>query len=79
MLKYDVVFEAYPDGGYTVTVPALPGCISEGDSFEEAKKNIAEAIQLYVEDMIADGEEVPNRSSFIVPVEVNFSKPIATI
>jgi antitoxin HicB len=37
------------DGGYTVTVPSLPGCISEGDTFDEALKNIKEAITLYLE------------------------------
>ena len=41
---YTVVFSVAEEGGYTATVPALPGCISEGDTFEEAKKNIAEAI-----------------------------------
>lgn len=44
ILKYDVIFEEQSEGGYAVTVPALPGCISEGDTFEEAKENIAEAI-----------------------------------
>ena len=50
--EYVAVFE--PDqkvGGYSVTIPALPGCISEGDTFEEALKNINEAAQLYVEVM----------------------------
>jgi len=50
--KYLAVFE--PDkevGGYTVTIPALPGCISEGDSFEEALANIKEAAELYLEIM----------------------------
>lgn len=47
--SYAVVFTPAEEGGYTATVPALPGCISEGDSFEEAKKNIAEAISLYTE------------------------------
>ena len=37
------------DGGFTVTVPALPGCISEGDTREEALTNIREAIELYLE------------------------------
>ena len=46
-------------GGYTVTVPSLPGCISEGDTEAEALANIREAIELYIEDLIADGEEVP--------------------
>jgi antitoxin HicB len=46
-------------GGFTVTVPSLPGCISEGDTEEEALANIKEAIDLFIEDMMADGEEVP--------------------
>ena len=59
ILKYDVLFEEQQDGGFTVTVPSLPGCISEGDTFEEAKENIADAIKLYVEDLAHDGEEIP--------------------
>jgi len=46
-------------GGFTVTVPSLPGCISEGDTEAEVLANIKEAIDLFIEDMIADGEEVP--------------------
>lgn len=46
-------------GGYTVEVPSLPGCISEGDTIEEALANIKEAIELHIESMIAHGEEVP--------------------
>lgn len=48
--NYAAVFE--PDkksGGFTVTIPALPGCISEGETFEEAKRNIEEAASLYLE------------------------------
>ncbi|HET6881637.1 MAG TPA: type II toxin-antitoxin system HicB family antitoxin, partial [Pirellulales bacterium] len=44
-----VVFEASEEGGYTVFVPALPGCISEGDTLEESRENIREAIALYLE------------------------------
>lgn len=46
-------------GGFTAIVPSLPGCNSEGDTFEEAIANIKEAIELYIEDLIEDGEEVP--------------------
>ena len=52
VLQYTAVFE--PDkkvGGYTATIPALPGCISEGDTFEEAVKNIQEAAELYANTM----------------------------
>ncbi len=44
-----VVFEPSDEGGYTVYVPALPGCLSEGDTLEEARQNIREAIELYLE------------------------------
>ena len=44
-----VIFESSDDGGYTVYVPSLPGCISEGDTIEEAMANIREAIELYLE------------------------------
>ncbi len=50
------------EGGYTVTVPALPGCITEGDSLEEALANAKDAIRLYLEDLIANGEPVPLES-----------------
>ena len=51
MYSYTAVFEPAEEGGYTVTIPALAGCISEGDTFEEAKKNIEEAAALYLEVM----------------------------
>ena len=54
-------------GGYTVTVPSLLGCISEGDTIDEAMANIREAIDLFIEDMIADGEEVPDD---VPPIQV---------
>jgi predicted RNase H-like HicB family nuclease len=63
ILEYDVIFEEQPDKGYTVTVPSLPGCISEGDTFELAKENITDAIKLFLEDLNADGEEIPIRNS----------------
>ncbi len=76
ILKYDVIFEEQPDKGYTVTVPSLPGCISEGDSFELAKENITDAIKLFVEDLNADGEEIPIRNSNIFVGQVSFLNPL---
>lgn len=52
---YKVLFEPQVEGGYTVTVPALPGCISEGDTFDEALANTKEAIALYIESLRDDG------------------------
>ncbi len=48
-MKLKVVLEPSDEGGYTVYVPSLPGCISEGDTREEALENIQEAIALYLE------------------------------
>jgi len=48
-MKIKVILEPAEEGGYTVFVPSLPGCISEGDTFDEALENIREAIELYLE------------------------------
>jgi predicted RNase H-like HicB family nuclease len=48
-MKLKVVLEPSDDGGFTVYVPSLPGCISEGDTKKQALANIKEAIELYLE------------------------------
>ena len=57
-MNLKVVLEPSDEGGYTVYVPALPGCVSEGKTKEEALKNIKEAVELYLEpvddDLVAD-------------------------
>lgn len=60
MRQYSVILHPDPEqGGYWVTVPALPGCLSQGDTIEEAIANAREAIKLHIEGMIEDGEPVP--------------------
>jgi antitoxin HicB len=62
MNEYRYTIILYPDpeqGGYTVTVPALPGCVTEGETLEEAIAMAKEAIQLYIESLISDGEPIP--------------------
>ncbi|HWY79113.1 MAG TPA: type II toxin-antitoxin system HicB family antitoxin [Candidatus Sulfotelmatobacter sp.] len=76
VLKYDVIFEEQSVGGYTVIVPSLPGCISEGDTFEETKENIADAIKLYVEDLAADGEEIPVGDTSVFMGQVTINNPL---
>lgn len=58
-MNLKVVMEPSEDGGFTVIVPSLPGCISEGDSKDEALKNIREAIELYLEPVEDDISFVP--------------------
>ncbi|PXF60462.1 MAG: HicB family protein [Candidatus Methanogaster sp.] len=48
-MRLKVVLEPSDEGGYTVYVPSLPGCISEGDTIDEALANIGEAVELYLE------------------------------
>lgn len=58
-LNYTVIFEPQPEGGYTAYVPALPGCVSEGDTLAEAKEMIKDAIKCYCESLIKDGTPLP--------------------
>ena len=58
-MRYTAVLEQEADGGFVVSVPALPGCVSQGDTRDEALANIREAIELYVEDCRAAGDPVP--------------------
>ena len=59
-MKLKVVLEHSDEGGYTVYVPSLPGCISEGDNKEEALNNIKEAIELYLEPVADDFTPSPD-------------------
>ena len=71
--QYTAIFE--PDkevGGFTVTVPSLPGCISEGDTFEKAFENIKEAASLYLETMKKDKEKILDEDSGVIvaPIQI---------
>jgi antitoxin HicB len=60
MHTYSVVLDPDPqEGGYTVTVPALPGCVTQGESEAECVANAREAIELYLEDLTASGSQIP--------------------
>jgi len=58
-LRYTVLLDPDPDGGFTVTVPAIPSVVTEGDTRDEALANAREAIALALEAMAADGEIPP--------------------
>ncbi len=70
--KYTAVLFPDPDGGYTVVVPALPGCITEGETVEEALAMAQEAIELYLEAASDHGEAVMEEAipPIIATVEV---------
>ena len=57
--SYTIILEPDPDeGGYTVTVPALPGCVTQGETIEEAIVMAKDAIRLFIETLIAEGEPI---------------------
>ena len=57
--NYTVIFQPTEEGGYIVTVPALPGVITEGDTLEEAKAMAIDAIKGYLEALMKDGKPIP--------------------
>jgi len=63
-----VNLEPSDEGGFTVTVPSLPGCISEGETRDEALANIREAIELYLETVEDDTAGAPNAEQLEVAV-----------
>jgi antitoxin HicB len=66
---YKAIFEPQEEGGYTVTVPSLPGCVSEGDTFEEALARIKEAMALYLESLAAERRPIPRETRLVVEIE----------
>ena len=59
--QFETIFTPQEEGGFTVEVPDLPGCISEGDSLKEAESNIQEAVELYLEILEERGIPLPER------------------
>ncbi len=67
-MRLKVVLEASEEGGYTIYVPSLPGCISEGETVEEALNNIREAIELYLEPV--DDDLVLEETALVQEIEL---------
>jgi len=59
MIRYAVIIEKAPDGGYGAYVPDLPGCVGMGNTKEDTMENIIEAIQFHLEGMKMEGIEIP--------------------
>ena len=74
ILEYIAVFQEEKEGGYSVWVPELPGCASQGESFEETLKNIKEAIELYLEESEKTSkEDFDYKKQFVVPVKISYA------
>jgi antitoxin HicB len=77
--QYTVVFEPDEDGGFVVTVPALPGCFTQGETFEEAVKMAEDAIKCFLDSMIKHNEPIPEepKREFIGTINVRVSKDLS--
>ena len=62
VLSFSVLYESAPEGGCVVSVPALPGCHTQGDTLEEAEENIKDAIAVYLESVLSRKEKLPVES-----------------
>ncbi len=72
MSSYRIVLVPEDDGGFSVFVPALPGCFTQGDSKEEAIEMAREAIELHIESLLSYGEVVPKTSLSLRLLKSNF-------
>ncbi|MEM2135734.1 MAG: type II toxin-antitoxin system HicB family antitoxin [Candidatus Jordarchaeaceae archaeon] len=73
-MSYRIMLRREPEGGYTVLVPSLPGCVTYGDTIEEAISAAKEAIELYLESLKEHGEEIPTEEQtleYTLTVEAN--------
>lgn len=71
VLQYNVIFRPEPEGGFTVIVPSLPGCISYGKDLEQAKKMAIDAIKAYITSLKKHKEKIPtDKENFFSSVEI---------
>ena len=73
-MTFNIVYKSEPEGGYTISVPALPGCITWADSVEEGKLLIQEAIEAYLESMDKSNDVIQDDSQvFISTVNLQYA------
>ena len=68
---YTAVFQKEPEGGYTVIIPALKGCVTYGETIEKAQESAKEAIESYLGSLAKDGETPPEDVSFVSTIDVS--------
>ena len=77
-MKYVVVIEK-AESNYSAYVPDLPGCISVGDTLDEMRQMIREAIEFHIEGMLRDGDAVPEPTSRCYEVEIDMARIAAFV
>lgn len=79
ILKYTAIFEPAEEGGYVVSVPALPGCVSQGETFEEATKMIKDAMKGYLLVLKEEKQEIPQEGSSVVITQISVQNPAVSL
>jgi predicted RNase H-like HicB family nuclease len=69
-MQYAVVIESAPGSNYSAYVPDLPGCVATGDTLDEVRRNIREAIQFHLLGMREDGDPIPEPTTHVDYAEV---------
>jgi len=75
VLRYNAIFEPAEEGGFVVTVPKLPGLVTEGDTFEEAMEMVKDAIKGYLEVLQENKEEIPDPDDKSITALVDVKLP----
>ena len=65
-MEYTVIVHKAEEGGYWVEVPALPGCFSQGETVEEALKNVRQAIEAHLQALREEGQEIPGEGEVLL-------------
>ena len=79
ILTYTVIFEPAEEGGYVASVPVLPGCLTQGDTFEETVKMVKDAIKAYLAVLSEEKQEVPKEKEDIIVTKVSITNPLSYI
>ena len=69
-ITYTIELAPLEEGGFSVTVPALPGCVTWGDTFDHAVKMAREAIEVWLEELQENGEPIPEERAAARPVKL---------
>ena len=75
--SYAAIFDPAEDGGFNVSFPAFPGCVTFGNNMEEAKQKAKEVLELWIEELLAQKEEIPAANTKPILGEVEVLVPVA--
>jgi len=76
ILQYHTIFEPAIEGGYNVSFPSFPGCVTFGQTYEEAKSNAKEILELWIEELACEGKEIPISKFYPIIDEIKVALPI---